>query len=380
MSARYPFALIKEKLAARGSEVADFAIGGAQLPLPEALIQWIREHAELATQAATPNDMAVFKEAAARLLREQYGVDETQIGILPIAGARMAMSAIVSCLLEPGDDVLVTEPGYPAFARLVAQRGAITHSARLDPTADFLPDIRGLGTQPSDRGFKLVFLNYPNNPTGAIWSDAVRHRIVEAAQGPGTVIVNDAVYGPLSFADKPYSLLADDRWLAKGIATLELHALTKLYPLGPLSVSFLAGTAALIDELSTYVEYASSPPSSLQIQATTWTFNDVPGRIQRREFVQQRMQALRVALERAGFAPYMAQGGVYVLCETPRRIGGASVESAAEAAARLLDEFDLAVVPWSIGSDSYLRFSALYRDEALPRLDALADRLDLKRT
>jgi aspartate/methionine/tyrosine aminotransferase len=380
MSARYPFALIKERLAARDGATADFAIGGGQLPLPEQLRDWIREHALLATQAATRDEMTAFKEAAARLLRRQYGVRDDGVGILPLAGARMAMSAIVTCLLEPGDDVLATEPGYPAFARLVAHRGGRVHSARLDPAAEFVPEITGFGARQRKNGFKLVYLNYPNNPTGAVWSAPARQRILAVAGRPGTIVVNDAVYGPLSFAREPHSLLAEDFSGPHGLSVLELHALTKLYPLGPLSVSLLAGPASVIDALETYTEFASSPLSALQIRATTWALDDELGQAQRREFVERRLTALRSVLTETGFAPYAAHGGLYVLCATPARIAGRRVESATEAAARLLDEFDLAVVPWSIGPDSYLRFSALYRDEALPRLAALSGRLGLKRT
>jgi aspartate/methionine/tyrosine aminotransferase len=376
VNTRYPMAIIKEKLFARRDEVADFAIGARRLALPEDLNQWIHRSASLAMRPASPADKAAFDRAAASFLRDEYGIDEDAVGIIPTTGGRNAMSAFVACTIGVDDDVMVTEPGYPAFARLASQRGARVHSVTLKPKLDFAPDFSAL-SEAEARDLKVVFLNYPNNPTGAVFSDGVRNQIFDAVAGTETIIFNDAMYGPLSYESQAHSLLNEDLSRLPGIEVIELHSLTKLYPLGPLAMSFLAGSTRLIGEISNYSEYAWSPPSALQMQATTRCLGDVAGRAQKRDFFARQLHALRKTLLNVGFEPYSTPGGIYVLCKSPTQLAGQPVDSAQEMAERLMDEFDLAVVPWDVDQDKYLRFTALYRPEDLERLAAMVDRLRL---
>jgi len=376
VSTRYPFAVIKEKLFARRGEVADFAIGARQESLPDELDQWIRQNASLALRAASPAEKEAFNIAAASLLADEYGIHRDDIGILATTGGRNAMSAFIACALETGDGVMVTEPGYPAFARLAAHRGAAVHTVRLHPEQEFAPDFSARSAAAAQK-LKVVFLNYPNNPTGAVLSDSIRNRILDAVADTNTIIFNDAVYGPLSYASAPRSFLSEDLSALPGVEVLELHSLTKLFPLGPLSVSFLAGSERLVSEITNYSEFAWSPASALQVQATTHCLCDADGRAQKRRFFADQLQALRKTLVEVGFEPFPTPGGVYVLCRSPAHMAGRSVDSAEEVAMRLLDDFDLAVMPWDVGPDSYLRFTAMYRPDDLERLATLGDRLKL---
>jgi len=347
VSSRYPLAVIREKIFALRGEVADFAFGGHEAPLPDDFAGWARQNAALALRAAAPAEKEAFDAAAASLLAEDYGIDNDNIAILATTGGRNAMSAFVSAVLETGDSVIVTEPGYPAFARLAAQRGAVVHSVRLDPECDFSPDFSALDKSVF-HDLKALYFNYPNNPTGAVLTDVIRNQIFDAATASDTpsIVFNDAIYAPLSYEGPARSLLSEDLTENPGIDVLELHSLTKLYPLGPLSMSFLSGPQRLIGRM-------------------------------RREFFSNRLRALRQALIDVGFEPFPAPSGLYTLCRSPSYIAGKAVASAEDAAVRLLDEFGLAVVPWDAGPDSYLRFTALYRPEDLERLAALSDRLGL---
>ncbi len=367
MSQRYPFAVYREKLHARRGEIADFAFGDRPLPLPEALREWIDEHAALATRAATPDDKAAFDEAARALLAQEYGVDTHGLSVLPAPGGRNAMSAFVASALAPGDRVLVTEPGYPALAALAAQHGAIVDSVPLLPEAEFIPDIGRLDTT-TLRSIAAVCVNYPSNPTGAVVSDP----LVEAlgtVVGDEAMLFNDAVYAPLCYETAPRSLLNANASVAQ--RTLELHAMTKLYPLGPLSVSFLAGAEDLIAPIARFSEYAWSAMSALQLGASTWCLRDRAGHDDRRAYFAEQVRSLRAVLLQAGLEPFPTPSGIYVLCRVPASLGGQRVDSAATAAMRLMDEYDIAVVPWDVGTTGYLRFSVLYRPEDLERLAAL---------
>ncbi|MFQ6006618.1 MAG: pyridoxal phosphate-dependent aminotransferase [Woeseia sp.] len=375
MTGRYPFTLIKEKLAARRGEALDFAIGRRRIRLPESIDKWIRANVGLAMKPADNVDIKGFTEAASDLLRREYSVYIGPERILPTPGARAAMSAIIACVLEPGDGVLITEPGYPAFARLAIHRHANIHKVILDPEHGFAPDLGSAfagGAAPA----RMIALNYPNNPTGATLSTE-SISLLRGVAGTGTTVFNDATYGPLVYDHHPTSLLHNDNFQDSQTELVELHSFSKLFPIGPVAVSFLAGSETTMRSISTYSEFAWSAPSVLQLQATTLCLRDSARLRELRKFFPAQLERLRQTLINVGFEPYPAAAGVYSICRIPARIGGKVVHTATEAAGRLLHDFDLAVVPWDTPRHSYLRFSSLYEPEDLERLAGLRKRLQL---
>ncbi len=367
--------MIKEKLAAREGKAIDFAVGRRRLVLPEAIDSWVRSHVELALQPATRTEVDEFAAAAVALLAREYDVDVEAANVLPTPGGRAAMSTFVACSLEPGDSVLVTEPGYPAFARLASHRHARVHEALLDGEQAFVPDFKaamnGDATAP-----RVIAVNYPNNPTGATLTPEAIASIRNVA-GSRTIIFNDATYGPLVYGQNPVSLLSKGVLGDEQFEMVELHSFSKLFPLGPIALSFLAGTPQSMESISTYSEFAWSPPSKLQLKATAMCLNDAERMRELREFFPSQLGNLQQALCDIGFQPFPAPAGVYVLCRVPPQIGGEVVKSAEEAASRLMDEFDLAVVPWDTPLHGYLRFSSQYEPEDLDRLSGLRERLRL---
>ena len=256
------------------------------------------------------------------------------------------MSAFIACLLQPGDGVIVTEPGYPAFARMAAHRHASVHRVPLDPDNGFAPDLSVL-TAADSGSMRVLALNYPNNPTGAVLSESTRDIIHRTAEH-GSYVFNDAVYGPLTYDGRAACLLGGGAGGAPHFHEVELHSLTKLYPLGPLSGSFLAGSPDSMQAIRNYSEFAWSPMSGLQIGATIRCLEDVEGRRRIRDFFATQLTRLRQTLISLGFEPYPTPAGIYLLCRLPAEVGGRTVESAEQAASIMMDEFDIAVVPWDV--------------------------------
>lgn len=373
MTRRYPFALIKERLAERGDQAIDFAMGRRSIPLPEDIASWVRSNWGLALQSASRADMEAFAEAAARYMAREYKIDVPSDHVLPTVGGRVAMTAFIACVLRPDDAVLVTEPGYPAFARLAQHRHARVITVPLDPDNAFAPR---LSEAPAAAEFRVISVNYPNNPTGAKLSGAVIANLGELASSE-TVLFNDATYGSLVYDEVPTSLLGIGAFEARETEIVELHSFSKLFPLGPIALSFVVGSETTMREMKTYSEYAWSPLSRLQIQATIRCLDDA-GRLQKlREFFPAQLERLSRTLTDLGFAPYPAPAGIYVLCRVPAMINGQAVASAEEAAGLLMEQFDIAVVPLDTAHQSYLRFSSLYEPEELKRLATLADQLEL---
>jgi aspartate/methionine/tyrosine aminotransferase len=321
----------------------------------------------MALRRANGAELDAFVEAARGFLSRVYGLEVDAREVLPAPAGRLAMSALAACVLRPQDGVLVTEPGYPAFARVAVHHHATIHRAPLDPERGFAPRLDDVGDAP----IRLATLNYPNNPTGAMITSGTVEELGRQL-APDAVIFNDAVYGPVTHDLPPQSLLALGDQLGIRQQLLELHSLAKLFALGPQGLSFLVGSERVIGTLREFTEFLWAPPSALQVALSTSALGDEANLARIRAFFSDRIARLRRVLEDGGFVTYPTPAGLYVLCEVPEQVAGHVVYSAQQAADRLFEEYGLAVVGWDVPPHSYFRFSALYRNE---HLEALAELL-----
>lgn len=373
---RYSFSLLRERLRRHsGPAVLNFALGQLAQDLPSTVSHLLEGNPSLILRSASPEEIGEFADSAVAYLSRVYGVGTSSTQILPVPGGRAAMTMLAASLLEPGNGVLVTEPGYPAFARIASQHHASVHAAVLDPGRSFLPDLERLSDEDL-ASIRLVALNCPNNPTGAL---LVADTVTAATGGLAgdAIVFNDATYGPLVYDRQPTSLLADGIFEGAERPVLELHSLAKLFALGPLSTSFLVGTRELIERLHHYSDFAGSPLSALHLQVATLCLREAGYLEQVRRHLEERLQQLRATLIDVGFEPYPTSAGIYVLTRTPETIGARRPGSAAQAADVLLEEFGIAVASWDLPPHRYLRFTALYRPEDLAALAKLKRELRL---
>jgi len=364
---RYPIAVVRERLRRQTAPVLDFAVGRHREAPPPALREILGDHGDSLLLQAGPDEIEAFATGAAAMLRRVYGVDLTPASVLPAPGGRTAMSLLASSVIRSGDGVLVTDPAYPAFARAGDQFQACLHVLPLDPDKGFSPDLGALSANEA-RAIRFAALNYPNNPTGAVISADVLADLLGSLD-PGTVVFNDATYGPLTYEGGPWSLLAA---AGNRHRIVELHSLAKIFALGPLSVAFLAGDEAIVADLREYSEFSWSHLSSFQVRVALACFEDGEQIGLAREVYGERLARLQAALEGLGFEPFPPASGMYVLCPAPSAIAGRPVAGAAEAAEVLLSEHGVAVVPWEVPPHGYLRFSGLYLPEELESLAGLA--------
>lgn len=376
MSEKYPFTLIKEEIAKRKGTALDFAVGTPPFPLSSEMSDWLRANSELALVPGDRDHINEFASAASRFLNAQYGVEISPQQILPTAGGRAAMAILAACALSPASTVIVTEPGYPAFARIAAQHGARVVVSHLDPRNDFAPDFE-YSSDTARGSVTMLAVNYPNNPSGSTLSPTVLKKLRSLAS-PGLTIFNDATYGPLVYDAEPRSLLSEAFADSCRPDVIELHSFSKLYPIGPLAVSFLAGSTDLVHSMSTYSEFAWSPLSRLQLAATAKCLQDNDRIRGFTSHVPQQLAALQEILENIGFRAYTSNSGTYLICDVPKSIAGTAISSAQSAAKCLMDKFDIAIVPLGTDQHSYLRFSALYRPHDLERLAGMGSKLQIR--
>jgi len=376
---RYPIAAIRQRIREHDGPVLRY-----REDPPEAVLELIRREADggLFTPCGQ-DELDGYADAAVAMLDRIYGLRVATGSVLPVPGGRTALSLLASALIRPGDEVAVVEPAYPAFLRAVSQIGARVRSVPLDPERGFVPDVSSL--DPDTVGnVSCVALNFPNNPTGAAPAAELLAGFL-GRFGRGTIVFNDATYGPLTYDRPPWSILTEAAslagpWsilteaasLAGELRLVELHSMAKLFATGALPVSFLVGDEGLVEALRELSEFAWSPQSALQVKVARICLED-RGRLEgAQELYRKRMTELRDTLLELGFEPYPAPAGMYILCRVPSSIGQRPVADAGEAAEVLLTEFGVAVVPWEAPPHSYLRFSARYLDEELEAFRGLA--------
>ncbi|MCP4895741.1 MAG: pyridoxal phosphate-dependent aminotransferase [bacterium] len=347
--------------------VLDFALGRHRDEPSSSVQKLIKNRSyDGSLSASSPDQIKAFSAAAAAMLAQIYKVEVAPQSILPVAGGRPALTLVAASMIKPGETVAIVEPAYPAFERIAVQLGAEILPVPPDPDQGFVPDGESINAD-ALRLVSMTAVNFPNNPTGAVPAPNALRSLFDRLPS-WSLVFNDATYGPLTFDGSPWTVFNDVAATFPRLRYLELHSLSKLFGTGPLPVSFLVGEDEEMTALREFSEFASSAQSALQVEVATECLKDTSHLKSLKDHYFQRMAGLGETLETLGFEPLPVSSGMYLMCRVPMVIGEHSVANADEAAQVLLDTWGVAVVPWEIGRNSYLRFSARYTEDELAQL------------
>jgi LL-diaminopimelate aminotransferase len=200
----YLFAELERKITAKrreGVDVISLGIGDPDLPTPEPVIAALAEAArDPAThQYPTNHGSDEFRAAVAGFYRDRFGVElDPSAEIVPALGGKEAVGHVALVLLDPGDVALAPDPGYPPYTSGPLFAGAEVHYLPLEQANAFQPDLDGIPGDVLSRA-NVLFLNYPNNPTGAVVEPGLFERAVELARTHDLVVVHDNAYSEICF-------------------------------------------------------------------------------------------------------------------------------------------------------------------------------------
>ncbi|QGQ96821.1 pyridoxal phosphate-dependent aminotransferase [Paenibacillus psychroresistens] len=231
---------------AAGHDVINLGQGNPDQPTPAHIVSKMQEAAANPLYHKYPpfNGFLFLKEAIAKRYKEDYNVDldpQTEVAIL--FGGKTGLIEISQCLLNPGDVCLVPDPGYPDYWSGVALAGAEMVFMPLKESNQYLPDYSALSPADLNRA-KLMFLNYPNNPTGATASAEFYDETIRFAEKNGVVVASDFAYGAIGFdGEKPVSFLQQKGAKEVGI---EFYTLSKTYNMAGWRVGFALGNPEVI--------------------------------------------------------------------------------------------------------------------------------------
>jgi L-glutamine---4-(methylsulfanyl)-2-oxobutanoate aminotransferase len=234
---------------AEGYDVINLGQGNPDQPTPDHIVKKLQEAAAnpLNHKYSPFQGHKYLKQAAATFYAREYGVEldpEKEVAIL--FGGKAGLVEIPQCLLNHGDTILVPDPGYPDYWSGVALANANMVTMPLQEENDFLPVYDNIKQEDLVQA-KLMFLNYPNNPTGATANPEFFEKTVELANQSNICVVHDFAYGAIGFdGQKPLSFLQTAG--AKDVG-IEIYTLSKTYNMAGWRVGFAVGNASVIAAL-----------------------------------------------------------------------------------------------------------------------------------
>jgi len=374
----YKFEKIKRaKAAARAArpevELLDFGVGEpdqmAPAPIRKALKKAVDDPAN---RGYADNGIREFKVAAAEYMRSFFNVGDLNpdTDIVHSIGSKPALAILPLCFINPGDVALATVPGYPVLATHTRYLGGEVVRLPLLPENGFYPDLARIPAPQLARA-KLLYVNYPNNPTGAPPSEEIFDRLIAFARMNNIVIVQDAAYATLVYGREPLSILS--RPGGREVA-LELHSMSKSYNMTGWRLGFVAGNPRLVQAYAEVKDNVDSGQfKAIQLAACAGIADrQLADRIKRH--YERRLKKMVKALKNAGFKARLPGGTFYLYVPAPKGAGTVEFASAEEASQFLIREHSVSTVPWD-DAGRFLRFSATFESRDNRDDDRVIDEL-----
>ena len=362
----YLFAEISRKIAAKrsqGVDVISFGIGDPDLPTPRHIIDSLREASLDPANHRYPETqgLAELREAIARWYERRFGVSlDPQREVLPLIGSKEGTGHIALCFIDPGDVALVPDPGYPVYAIGTMFAGGEAYYLPLREENGFLPDLESVPADVLGRA-RALWLNYPNNPTGAVADLEFFERAAAFARRHGLAVLHDGPYSEVAFDGyRPPSLLQADGAREVGI---EFHSLSKSYNMTGWRIGMAVGNAEIIDALMRVKSNLDSGiPQAIQRMAITALDGPQDCIEEHNRVYQRRRDRLVAALRGLGLRVNPPMASLYVWARIP------DGTTSTEYATRLLDEAGVVVTPgvgYGPSGEGYVRLSLTLPDERL---------------
>lgn len=364
----YLFMEISRKIAAKkaeGADVISFGIGDPDIPTPDHILDSIIEASKVPANHRYPESdgLPEFRKVISEWYNKRFSVSlNPDTEIVPLIGAKEGIGHFPLCVMNPGDIGIVPDPGYPVYSIGNLFAGGETFYAPLLEKNEWLLDFEAIPKDIAKKA-KLIWLCYPNNPTGAIAPASYFEDAVKFCKENDIILCHDACYSEIAYDGyKPVSLMEIDG--AKDIS-IEFHSLSKSYNMTGWRVGMAVGNEELVKVLTIVKSNIDSGiPQAVQygaMEALTSSQDCIQDNID--TYTRRRDRVIN-ALQNIGLEIVPPKAGLYIWVRIPEGF------TSAEFATALLDEKDLVVTPGSgYGEygEGYIRFSLTLNDSDLDR-------------
>ncbi|MFA7229649.1 MAG: LL-diaminopimelate aminotransferase [Victivallaceae bacterium] len=342
-----------------GVVLIDMGVGEPdEQAFPEVIKALCEEAEKWENRIYADNGIQEFKTAAAKYMKELYNAEiNPETEIIHAIGSKSALSLLPACFINPGDITIMTIPGYPVMGTWTKYLGGEVVNLPLLAENGFMPDLESLTADQRKRA-KLLYLNYPNNPTGASATESFFSKAIDFARENNILIVSDAAYAPLNFNGKPLSILSLPG--GKDVA-IELHSMSKGFNMTGWRLSWVCGNALAVKVFADVKDNADSGQfAAIQKAAIKALENQqhiTPAICAKYE---RRLKSMTETLKKIGFPAKMPQGSFYLYVQAPKGIqGGTQFASGEDFSQWLIKEKLISSVPWD-DAGRFVRFSATF--------------------
>jgi LL-diaminopimelate aminotransferase len=352
----------KQQLIEKGIDVIDLGVGDPDIPTPTRIIEALHKSSLKSENHRYPSytGLLSFRNEVASWYKKRFNVDVAgNKNVLILIGSKEGVAHAPLAFINPGDIALVPDPGYPVYGIATTFAGGIPYQMPLLESNGFLPDLDLIPANILEKT-KLMFLNYPNNPTTAFATDDFFKKAIDLAYKHKILICHDAAYTEVYFADKPKSFLEYDGAMEVGI---EFHSLSKTFSMTGWRLAHVVGNEkaiAGIGKIKTNID--SGAFQAIQEAGIEALRNYEVGLEDRVAIYKKRCELLSAGLESIGIEVYKPKGTFYVWFKNPQGL------SSSEFANILLEDAGIVMTPgtgFGEYGEGYTRASVTLDDKKL---------------
>lgn len=349
-------------------QLLDFGIGeNDDMAAPQVRDEMKRQVDRIENRGYADNGIAAYKEAAAEFMKRQFGVTVDPVTeVCHCIGSKPAYAMLPAVFINPGDVTLMTAPGYPVAGTWTKYLGGEVVRLPLLKENGFFPDLDGIPADIKKRA-KLMVLNYPNSPTGAVATADFYKRVIEFAHKHQVVVVQDAAHILLSYQGEPYSFLQVDGAKEVGV---EVHSMSKGFDMIGWRLGFVTGHPLIVQAYADVKDNSDSGQFMATQHAAAAALRDASIPTAIRVKYKRRLEKLVAALKEVGFDATMPGGTYFLYTKAPKAAGERKFANAEEASQYLITEQSVCCVPWD-DAGPFLRFSVTYTAKNETEEDAL---------
>ena len=340
------------------ANIIDMGVGEPDdMAFPEVRKALIEEVEKWENRTYTDNGVDEFKVAAAEYMKELYDVDiDADSEICHSIGSKPALGLLPVAFINPGDISILTVPGYPVLGTWTKYiQGEVVNLPLLEENG-FMPDLDSI-TDDQKRRAKLLYLNYPNNPTGASATVKFYEKAIAFAKENNILIVSDAAYAPLNFVGKPLSILSIPG--GKDVA-VELHSMSKGFNMTGWRLSWVCGNELAVKAFASVKDNIDSGQfAAIQKAAIAALKNQSVITPAICEKYERRLKNMTETLQKIGFPAKVPAGSFYLYVKAPKSADDTTFETGEDFSQWLIKEKYISSVPWD-DAGNYVRFSATF--------------------
>ncbi len=362
----YLFAEISKKIAARraaGHDIVTFGIGDPDLPTPAHILDSLHRAADDPANHRYPESEGLpeLRQAISDWYERRFEVRfDPQKETLPLIGSKEGIAHMALCLIDPGDLALLPDPGYPVYEIGTMFAGGESYRIGLTREGGWLPDFDSIPADVAGRA-RLIWLNYPNNPTGAVADIGFFERAVAWAKKHDVVICHDNPYCDVAYDGyRPVSIFQAPG--ARDVA-IEFNSWSKIYNMTGWRIGMVVGNPTLVDALMRVKSNIDSGiPQAIQRMAIDAVYGPQDCIDDHNAIYQRRRDRMVDTLRTIGLEVDTPKASLYVWAKLPTGVTSAGY------AARLIEECSVVVTPgrgYGLNGEGYIRLSVTTPDDRM---------------